>query len=236
MDKILAIIPARSGSKRLIDKNIMCLQEKPLIAWSIEAALKSKFIDEVVVSTDSFKYANIAKYYGASIPFIRKNTLALDSTPTFDVIEDIIKFYNFKEIKYKYIILLQPTSPLRNEKHIDEAIKLFFFKKANSIISVCECEHSPLWTNVLPNNDSMDNFMKEDIKNLRSQDLPKYYRLNGAIFIAEISNYLKYKSFFMPNSFAYKMNIEESVDIDTRIDFLMAEILLKNKKGNFDED
>ncbi|HEF3493137.1 TPA: CMP-N-acetlyneuraminic acid synthetase, partial [Campylobacter coli] len=128
------------------------------------------------------------------------------------------------------IILLQPTSPLRNEKHIDEAIELFFLKKANSIVSVCECEHSPLWTNVLSSDGSMDNFIKEDIKNLRSQDLPKYYRLNGAIFIAEISSYLKYKSFFMPNSFAYKMSTKESIDIDTEIDFLMAEILL-NKKG-----
>ncbi|EAL5403485.1 acylneuraminate cytidylyltransferase family protein, partial [Campylobacter coli] len=230
MDKILAIIPARSGSKRLVDKNIMYLQEKPLIAWSIEAAIKSKFIDRVVVSTDSFKYADIAKNYGALVPFIRKGMLALDSTPTFDVIEDVIKFYNSRQISYKYIILLQPTSPLRNEKHIDEAIELFFLKKANSIVSVCECEHSPLWTNVLSSDGSMDNFIKEDIKNLRSQDLPKYYRLNGAIFIAEISSYLKYKSFFMPNSFAYKMSTKESIDIDTEIDFLMAEILL-NKKG-----
>ncbi len=230
MDKILAIIPARSGSKRLVDKNIMYLQEKPLIAWSIEAAIKSKFIDRVVVSTDSFKYADIAKNYGALVPFIRKGILALDSTPTFDVIEDVIKFYNSRQISYKYIILLQPTSPLRNEKHIDEAIELFFLKKANSIVSVCECEHSPLWTNVLSSDGSMDNFIKEDIKNLRSQDLPKYYRLNGAIFIAEISSYLKYKSFFMPNSFAYKMSTKESIDIDTEIDFLMAEILL-NKRG-----
>ena len=230
MDKILAIIPARSGSKRLVDKNIMYLQEKPMIAWSIEAAIKSKFIDRVVVSTDSFKYADIAKNYGALVPFIRKGMLALDSTPTFDVIEDVIKFYNSRQISYKYIILLQPTSPLRNEKHIDEAIELFFLKKANSIVSVCECEHSPLWTNVLSSDGSMDNFIKEDIKNLRSQDLPKYYRLNGAIFIAEISSYLKYKSFFMPNSFAYKMSTKESIDIDTEIDFLMAEILL-NKKG-----
>ncbi len=230
MDKILAIIPARSGSKRLVDKNIMYLQEKPLIAWSIEAAIKSKFIDRVVVSTDSFKYADIAKNYGALVPFIRKGMLALDSTPTFDVIEDVIKFYNSRQISYKYIILLQPTSPLRNEKHIDEAIELFFLKKANSIVSVCECEHSPLWTNVLSSDGSMDNFIKEDIKNLRSQDLPKYYRLNGAIFIAEISSYLKYKSFFMPNSFAYKMSTKESIDIDTEIDFLMAEILL-NKRG-----
>lgn len=234
MNKILAIIPARSGSKRLIDKNILHLQGKPLIAWSIEAALKSKFIDRVVVSTDSLKYANIAKYYGASIPFIRKSELALDSTLTFDVIKDVINFYSNKTI-YKYVILLQPTSPLRNEKHIDEAIELFFLKNANSIVSVCECEHSPLWTNVLPNDDSMDNFIKEDIKNLRSQDLPKYYRLNGAIFIAEITNYLKYKTFFTPNCFAYKMNIEESVDIDTETDLNFAQFLLSERNDDFNK-
>ncbi|EDP6894138.1 CMP-N-acetlyneuraminic acid synthetase [Campylobacter lari] len=227
MSKILAIIPARSGSKRLLDKNVKLLNGKPLLAWSIEAALGSKFIHEVMVTTDSMEYANIAKYHGASVPFIRKKELALDTTPSFDVIKDVIDFYTSR---YKYIVLLQPTSPLRNKRHIDEAIELFFLKEANSVISICECEHSPLWCNTLPWNNSMDDFISDGIKNLRSQDLPKYYRLNGAIFIAEISNYLKYKSFFMPNSFAYKMSIEESIDIDTKIDFLMAEVLMNNKR------
>ncbi|MFG5103988.1 acylneuraminate cytidylyltransferase family protein [Campylobacter lari] len=227
MNKILAIIPARSGSKRLLNKNIKLLKGKPLLAWSIEAALKSKFIHEVMVTTDSIEYANIAKYYGASVPFIRKNEFALDTTSSFDVIKDVIDFY---KNEYKYTVLLQPTSPLRNEQHIDEAVELFFSQKANSIISVCECDHSPLWCNMLPQNNSMDHFISNKIKNVRSQDLPKYYRLNGAIFIAEIFNYLKYKSFFMPNSFAYKMSIEESIDIDTELDFNFAEFLLLKKR------
>ncbi|EAH6293257.1 acylneuraminate cytidylyltransferase family protein [Campylobacter lari] len=228
LNDILAIIPARSGSKRLIHKNIKILKNKPLIAWSIEAALKSKYIKNVIVSTDSKEYARIAMQYGAQVPYLRDRSLSDDTSSSFDVIKNIIDFYADKNISFKYIVLLQPTSPLRNNKHIDEALDLFFKKKANSVISVCECEHSPLWSNIIPENGAMDLFLPSEIKNLRSQDLEKYYRLNGAIYIAKIEEFMQYKGFFMPNSFAYKMESIYSIDIDTDYDFKIADLLLKN--------
>jgi len=218
----LAIIPARGGSKRLPKKNILDLNGKPLIAHTIEASLKSKYIDKVVVSSDSEEILNISKKFGADI-IKRPNELADDTSTTFDAIEHTIN--NLK--KYDYIILLQPTSPLRNNIHIDEACELLENKRADAIVSVCEMEHSPLWSNTLDKNLSMDNFLKDEIINKRSQDLEKYYRLNGAIYIIDTDKLLENKSFILKeNIYAYIMDREASIDIDEKIDFKMAEVLI----------
>lgn len=222
----LVIIPARGGSKRLPRKNVLDLAGKPLIAWSIEAGLKSKYIDKVVVSSDDEEILNISKLYGAET-IKRPNELASDAATTFDAIRHTIN--NIE--KYDYIVLLQPTSPLRNEKHIDEAIELLDSKKADAIVSVCEMDHSPLWSNTLPQNGSMCNFLREEVLNKRSQDLEKYYRINGAIYICKTKRLLEEKSFFIKdNIFAYKMDRKSSVDIDEEIDFKMAEFLRNNVK------
>ena len=220
----LAIIPARGGSKRLPRKNVLDLCGKPLIAYTIEAALKSKYIDKVIVSSDDEEILNISKKNEADI-IKRPIDLANDTATTFDTIKHTID--NFE--KYDYIVLLQPTSPLRNEKHIDEAIQLLEEKNADSIISVCEMDHSPLWSNTLPKDGNMSNFLKDEILNKRSQDLEKYYRLNGAIYICKTDLLLKEKSFFLKeNIFAYIMDRRSSVDIDEKIDFLIAEIVIGN--------
>ena len=137
--KFLAIIPARGGSKRLPRKNVLDLCGKPLIAYTIEAALKSKYIDKVIVSSDDEEILNISSNFGADI-IKRPIDLANDTATTIDAIKHTID--NFEN--YDYIVLLQPTSPLRNEKHIDEAIELLEKKKADAVVSVCEMEHSPL--------------------------------------------------------------------------------------------
>jgi CMP-N-acetylneuraminic acid synthetase len=225
MKKYLAIIPARGGSKRLPNKNILNLNGKPLIVWSIEAAKKSKYIDDIVVTSDSDKILEIAKKNNI-IALKRPEKLATDCATTVDVIRNVIE--NMNE-KYEYLVLLQPTSPLRNEKHIDEAIELLETKKADAIISVCEMEHSPLWSNVLPDDLSMKNFLRKDIKNKRSQDLEKYYRINGAIYISKIDKFLKQNTLFLDeNIYAYIMNRKSSVDIDDEIDFKLAEVLLND--------
>lgn len=231
----LAIIPARSGSKRLKDKNIKNLCGKPLVAWSIESALKSKYINEVVVTTDSEQYANIARNYGATTPFLRPRDLSLDTSSTFDAIEHTISFYrdHFQK-NFDYIVLLQPTSPLRRAYHIDNACELLLQNNKNSIISVTTCEHSPLWTNTLPSNQSMDDFLRPEIQDTRSQDLPAYYRLNGAIYIANTDILLKKESFFIKNSMAYCMDNLYSIDIDTELDFAFAEFLISNMPDKFD--
>jgi len=221
----LAIIPARGGSKRLPRKNVLDLAGKPLIAWSIEAGLKSKYIDKVVVTSDDDEILNIAIKLDVDT-IKRPAELASDTSTTFDTIKHTID--NIKI--YDYIILLQPTSPLRTEKHINEAIELLESKNAAAIISVCEAEHSPLWSNTLLENNDMSNFLREEIKNKRSQDLPTYYRINGAIYICKTSRLLKEKTFFIKDKiYSYLMKREVSIDIDELIDFKLVEVLVNEK-------
>jgi CMP-N,N'-diacetyllegionaminic acid synthase len=219
----LAIIPARGGSKRLPRKNLLDLCGKPLIAWSIEAALKSKYISKVIVSSDDEEILNIAKEYKAD--FIKRpDELASDTATTFDALKHTLKNVG----KYDYVVLLQPTSPLRSEKHINEAIELLKEKNADAIISVCEMEHSPLWSNTLNEDLNMSNFLRDEVLNKRSQDLPKYYRLNGAIYICKTEELLENKGFFIKeNIYAYKMDKKHSVDIDEEIDFIIAREIKK---------
>ncbi len=218
----LAIIPARGGSKRLPRKNVLDLNGKPLIAYSIEAGLKSKYIDSVVVTSDDKEILDISKKYGA-LAMKRPAELANDTATTFDAIKHAIENTN----EYDYVVLLQPTSPLRNAKHIDEAIELLESKNADSVVGVCEMDHSPLWSNTLDDTLSMENFLREEVKNKRSQDLDKYYRVNGAIYICKIDRLLEEKSFFLEEHiYAYRMDKENSIDIDEEIDFKIAEVFL----------
>ena len=217
----LAVIPARGGSKRLPHKNLLDLCGKPLIAWSIEAGLQSKYIDKVLVSSDNKKILDIATKFKTGI-IKRPKRLASDTATTFDVLKHAID--NLES--YDYIVLLQPTSPLRNDRHIDEAIELLEKKNAHAIISVCEMDHSPLWSNTLKSDQAMNEFLKEDILNKRSQDLEKYYRLNGAIYICKINKFFKEREFFLKeNVYAYIMDRESSIDIDEDIDLKIAHTL-----------
>ena len=222
----LAIIPARGGSKRLPRKNVLELCGKPLIAWSIEAGLKSKYIDKLIVTSDDEDILSISEKYGSDI-IKRPEELSNDTATTFDALKHTID--NLE--KYDYIVLLQPTSPLRNEKYLDEAIELLEQKNADAVISVCEMDHSPLWSNTLPEDGCMKSFLKEEVLNKRSQDLDKYFRLNGAIYVCKIDKFLENIGFFLKeNIYAYKMDKKNSIDIDDEFDFLMTEYI-KNYKN-----
>ena len=168
--EVLAIIPARGGSKRLPGKNIKDLNGKPLIAWTIDAALRSKYIDKSVVSTDDEIIAEISQKYGAEVPFIRPKELATDTASSIDVILHAINFYKTKGEPFEYVILLQPTSPLRTTEDIDHAFEMLN-EETKAIVSVCETEHPPLWSNTLPKDLSMKDFLAKEILNKRSQDL-----------------------------------------------------------------
>lgn len=229
MDKTLAFIPARAGSKGVKDKNINELAGKPLIAYTIEEAAKSKIFEDIVVSTDSTKIAEVARLYGANVPFLRPKELALDDSPTMDAIFHCLDYMINNGKKYDIIMLLQPTSPLRQWYHIKEAYKLFNEKQADFVVSLCECEHSPLWTNTIDEDLRMDNFIRQEVKNVRRQDLATYYRLNGAVYVAKVDKLLEEKSFFGRNSYAYIMNKYSSVDIDSIEDFEFAEFVLNRR-------
>ncbi len=218
----LAIILARGGSKRLPRKNVLPLAGKPLINWTIEAGLNSKYIDKVLVSSDNNEILITAQQAGADV-IHRPSELAQDRSTSFDAIKHAIENTKYHD----YIVLLQPTSPLRTGKHIDEAIQLLESKNADAVISVTPMEYSPRWANRLPSNDSMVGFLKEELLNLRSQELELYYRLNGAIYICQTEKLLSAGSFFLSdNVFAYKMSNASSVDVDTEIDFNWAGFLL----------
>ncbi len=223
----LAIIPARSGSKGLPDKNIKPLVNKPLMAYSIEAALESECFEEVMVSTDSDKYADIAKEYGASVPFLRNSVTASDTASTWDMVDEVLKRYRDLAGEFESFCLLQPTSPLRTSQDIRNAYSLYYEKASFAVVSVCEAEHSPRWCGHLGENLSLDGFIRmEDMK--RRQDAGRFYRLNGAIYIVNAERFRQDRFFYQQGSFAYVMPQERSVDIDTAHDFRIASFLLQN--------
>lgn len=220
--RILGIIPARSGSKGLKHKNIKDFKGKPLMAHTIEAALKTKIFDKLIVSTDSTDYAAIAEKYGA-IADIRPERLAEDDSSTIDLINYILS----NENNYDYFVLLQPTSPLRKEEHIFEAVGKIIQTKSKSLVSVCEAEHSPLLMGTLDESMSMNGFIKSK-NNKRRQDLDKYFRINGSIYIMEVDEFYKIKNFYGEKSIAYVMDNMSSIDIDNEMDFEIAKVLYEN--------
>ncbi|NAX29637.1 NTP transferase domain-containing protein, partial [Vibrio sp. V37_P2S8PM304] len=223
--KVIAVIPARGGSKRLPGKNIKQLGGKPLIAWSIEAAKKSKYIDRVIISTDCEDIAEVAQRYDGDVPFLRPQELAGDTAGTNGVILHVLDQI---DESFGYVVLLQPTSPLRNTEDIDQLLESFD-EKTEGVVSVCPCEHSPLWANTLPEDKTMGHFCPESVIGKRSQDLPEYYRLNGSIYAFKVDSFVENKGFFYSDKVkAYSMPIERSVDIDTIVDFHIAEVMLEH--------
>lgn len=227
---VLAIIPARAGSKGLPGKNIKELCGKPLVAWSIEQAKFCSDIDRIVVSTDDREIAEVAKKYSAEVPFMRPPELASDAASTIDVIFHAIDWFKKRQdYRPEYILLLQPTSPLRSREDIDGAIQTLKDKDARAIVSVCETDHHPWWSNTLSEDGNMKDFLRPDILNKRRQDLPVFYRLNGAIYLADTDYLYKHNGFFGPDTSAYLMPKNRSIDIDSAMDFKLAELLFEEQ-------
>ncbi|MFA0056795.1 acylneuraminate cytidylyltransferase family protein [Vibrio echinoideorum] len=224
--KILAFIPARGGSKRLPRKNILPLAGKPLIGWAIEAAKGSKYINQIFISTDDQEIAEVARSFGIDVPELRPSHLASDTASTADVLTYTLeKFGNNVDI----VVLLQPTSPLRTAVHIDQALELFVKKQASSVVSVTPCEHPPTWSNTLPDDGSLGEFVRPEALK-RSQDLEEFYRFNGAIYIFDVCKLLKCRDICYTNeSFAYVMENKDSFDIDQQLDFDLAEFFINKR-------
>ena len=229
--KNIAIIPARSGSKGLPDKNIKMLQGKPLLAYTIEAALKSGCFTEVMVSTDSERYAEIAREYGAKVPFLRSEGMSSDTASSWDMVEEVLDNYKRLNREFDSFCLLQPTSPLRSSDDIGKAYELFVNKNAFAVVSICEAEHSPGLYGKLAENDNLSGFAQCNAAK-RRQDEGKYYRLNGAIYIASLPEFRSDRCLYREVSYGYVMPKERSVDIDTEFDFRFAEYLLQRSEDN----
>jgi len=226
MNTFLGVVPARGGSVRLPRKNLLELNGEPLIATSIKAGLKSKYIDEVIVSTDDLEIIDVAKRYGADVPFRRPEYLAQHDTKTIDVILHTLKYMIASGNIFEYLVLLQPTSPFRSARHIDAAVEMVCHENLDSVVGVTELEHPVEWTNLLPPNNSMDDFFCSGSFEKRSQEFPTRYRINGAIYICRISRILdEGKIFFSSNTKAFIMDRKSSIDIDTEFDYSIASCL-----------
>lgn len=221
---MVAIVPARMGSKGLAGKNVKKLLGKPMIAYTIETAKKSKYISDVVISTDDRKIADIAISYGAICLFLRPQELASDSALAVDnyiyTIERLNSEFNYSIEEF---IVLQPTSPLRNVDDIDGAISLFKEKQADSVISYVEESHPVTWHKYLNSDNKFDAIFDDSLAN--RQAYRKSYYPNGAVFVFKY-DLIKSKQYYSSNSYAYIMPKKRSVDIDCLDDFEFAEYLL----------
>lgn len=229
--KSIAVITARSGSKGLKDKNIRLLNGKPLMAYTIEAARQSGCFDCIHVSTDSETYAEIAKEYGAEVPFLRDEELASDTSGSWDVVRAVIQRYHQNGQNFERAMLLQPTSPLRTAEDIQNIFKLMDDKGAKVVVGVCEMDHSPLWSNTLPEDGNMNGFQTQSFL-IPRQQLPVYYRINGAAYLIEVDYLMGNGELYGEKSYAYLMPKERSVDIDDMFDFLLVETYMKKNSSS----
>lgn len=226
--KILAVIPARGGSKGIKNKNIKLLNGKPLIAYSIKTALSCPLVDYVLVSTDSQKIADIAKSYGAKVPFLRPAELATDTAKTIDVLIHAVDYLKKQNLTFDYLILLQPTQPIRQDKDLLETIKTVVDSKINSLVSVCEVEESPVLMRTMATDGKLSKLLTIS-STLRRQDFPKFYKVNGSIYINKLDKSFNSLTSLNDNEFGYIMPKEKSIDIDTESDFQKAELYFTNK-------
>ena len=226
MLKHIAIIPARSGSKGLKDKNIKLLADKPMVAYTIEAAKQSGIFDCVHVSTDSDEYARIAREYGADVPFLRSDELSSDTAGSWDVVRWTMAQYAKLGQVFDCVTLLQPTSPLRTDEDIQNAYRLLQEKQADAVVGVCEMDHSPLWSNTLPEDGNMNGFL-DRAANAGRQKLPVYYRINGAVYMMKAALLTQAENaLYGEGTYAYIMPKQRSIDIDDEFDFAIAETII----------
>jgi N-acylneuraminate cytidylyltransferase/CMP-N,N'-diacetyllegionaminic acid synthase len=224
---VVAVIPARGGSKGLPGKNIVPLMGKPLICYTIEAAKNSKYVTRIIVSTDDEKIAKIAKENGAEVPFLRPADLAKDETPSLPVVQHAVKYIEDAEgCIMDVIVLLQPTSPLRNETYIDDAVEKILGTGADSVITVCRVKQHPYW-NFIAKGDSLCPFIRNDVNPTRRQDLPETYAPNGAVYVVRRDVLFNQNSILGKDIRAVVMPVEESIDIDGYFDLFIAEMTLK---------
>ena len=227
--RILAIIPARGGSKGIKNKNIRLLNNKPLITYSIDAAKSCPYIDYVLVSTDSEKIADISKTAGASVPFIRPEYLASDNAKTIDVLIHAIEVLKSMNMTFDYVVLLQPTQPLRLKKHLDEAIEQIVDFGCNSLVSVCEVSENPILMRTIDESGKLSRILSFN-STIRRQDFPKFYKVNGSIYINKIDKKFNKNTSLNDNEYAYLMPKDYSIDIDEEQDFLLAEKIIKTNE------
>jgi N-acylneuraminate cytidylyltransferase len=226
--KILAIVPARGGSKGIARKNLCKVGGKPLIAWAIEAGHASRYIDRLILSSEDAEIIRVAEQWGCEVPFVRPAELAQDDTPGVEPVLHAIE----QVPGYELIVLLQPTSPLRTTTDIDGCIELCIAEGAKSCVSLCEVEQHPAWMYKLDEQARMNPLLSGEPDYARRQDLPPVYILNGAVYVAEREWLRRHRTFVAANTLGYVMPRERSLDIDQELDIKVCdEVLRKAAQG-----
>lgn len=220
--KILAIIPARGGSKGIPRKNIKPLAGKPLIAWTIEAALQAQGIDLIIASTEDKEIASVAKQFGAEVPFLRPLAIAQDDTPGIAPVLHAIE----QLPDYDWVLLLQPTSPLRSVEDIEGIIQFCRDEAAPSAVSVTQVSKPPFWMYQRDDQNRLQPLITNRPEVTRRQDLPGTYALNGALYLARADWLIQNQGFIGPETLGYVMPEDRSVDLDTPMDWHWAEFLV----------
>ena len=215
-NNIIGIIPARSGSKRLKNKNIFKIKNKPLIVYTFEAAKKSKYIDNLILSTDSKKIINIATKYQIKYHKIRPKKLSEDKTPTIDVLKYELKNYKLNKL---IVVLLQPTSPLRLTSEIDKSLEIFFNKKLNSLVSITKYKTIPKFPIQKDKHNKIKNFLRPSKKT-------NYFGLNGSIFIFRANFLYKYNKLYRKGTYCFETNYSSSIDVDNIDDIKQVKKLI----------
>lgn len=227
MKRILGVIPARGGSKGIKNKNIRPLNNKPLIAYTINAAQQSKALSDCIVSTDSLEIKGIAESYGAKVPFLRPKYLSHDTALAIPTIQHAVENYE-KDVGYEfdYVVMLQPTTPLRTSDDIDSALLELIEQKADSTISVVDVDNNHPWKMKIVKDGYLHDYIDNEMENPPRQTLPKIYIVNGAIYATKRNVLMLENSFKGKTCIPFIMTSKRSVNIDNIEDFITAEYFL----------
>tara|TARA_A200000113_G_C8811519_1_gene337382 strand:+ start:104 stop:802 length:699 start_codon:yes stop_codon:yes gene_type:complete len=230
MKKILGIILARGGSKGIKDKNIVKFGNKPLIKWTFDAAKKSKKISKLILSTDSKKIASLARKNKIEVPFLRPKKFASDKSKSIDAIEHAINFFKKQKVFFDYIVLLEPTSPLRTTLDIDKSINLIIKNKADSLVSICRVDEINPSFLFKKKNKRLQPLEKKISNHLRRQDVEPIYFLEGTIYISKTNVLFKKRSFCHSNTIGFEVPKWKSLEIDDKTDLEIGKSILKQRK------
>lgn len=235
--RILAIIPARGGSKGLPGKNIKKMCGKPLIAWSIEHAQKSKYVDEIFISTDSREIADVAEKFGVMVPEMRPAELAHDTTPSSEFIVYTLEKKKKEGKLFDYFILLEPTSPLRDVEDVDNSIEMLIDNpESDSCVGVCMSGTiHPAFMVTVGENGFLQALNPEQ-QTLRRQDLPNVFFFEGSVYVSSVEEYLKKRTFYHDKTLPYVVPEWKSYEVDDYVDFKIIETIMNlKKKGYFNK-
>ncbi|MEY8390530.1 acylneuraminate cytidylyltransferase family protein [Lachnospiraceae bacterium 45-W7] len=230
--KTIAIIPARSGSKGLKNKNIIDVCGRPLIDYTIKAALSSACFDTVMVSTDSEEYAHISQACGADVPFLRSEFTASDIAGTWDVVREVLINYQNMGQTFAYVAVLQPTSPLRSAADIKGAYNMLRKEGVSNVVSVTNTAHPVQWCFTLDHTLSLKNYADSPYVAMRRQELEPFYQENGAIYIVNAEKIMdKNYNIYKDQCYAFIMPRERSIDIDEEIDLIVLKAMIQSSRS-----